>query len=190
MPLLTITLAEIKRQCAIDGGDTSQDAAISALMAAEQGAHEYALDPGILALAVAAGAGDGLLATLTLGVGEVLAGGYLQTAARAGSLVGFRVSSLAFTIAPGQTPGQLGSGLTKQGLARLAPFTRSARSRTGAAAGATPDDWAPIPQLIAAQLTASGASPSSVFDIAFADMGDQPWGGASNVPALWETPEP
>ena len=190
MTVLTITLAEVKRQCAIAAGDTSQDAAITALVAAEQLPHEYALDPGILALAVAAGTGDGLLATLTLGVGEILAGDYLQTVARAGTLTGFRVSSLAITVAPGQTPGQLGSGLTKQGLARLAPFTRAARSRTGAAAGVAPDDWAPVPQLIASTTGNAIAPPASVFDASFADLGDQPWSDPQSIPALWEMPEP
>ena len=202
MTVLTITLAEVKRQCAIAAGDTSQDAAITALVAAEQLPHEYALDPGILGLAVAAGAGDanalGLLATLTLGVGEILAGDYLQTVARGGTLTGFRVSSLAITVAPGQTPGQLGSGLTKQGLARLAPFTRAARSRTGAAAGVAPDDWAPVPQLIASTTGNAIAPPASVFDASFADLGDQPWGiqvssyagDPQGIPALWEMPEP
>ena len=188
MTQLIITLAEIKRQCAI--GDTSQDAAITALLAAEQLAHEYALDPGILGLAVAVGGDAGLLATLTLGVGEILAGDYLQTAARAGSLVGFRVSSLAFSIAPGQTPGQLGSGLTKQGLARLSPFTRSARSRTSGAAGLTPDDFAPIPLMIGAQLAGSGPPPPSVFDQALQDLGDQGWDGDAAIPVLWDVPEP
>ena len=189
MALLTISTASVRRLVGLDVGDTSQDTAIAAAITAEQLVHEYALDPGILALAVAAGAGDGLLATLTLGVGEVLAGDYLQTPARQGTLSGLKIAGITLGFPPLQTPGQLGSALTKQGLARLAPFTRAARSRTGAAAGPTPDDWAPIPQLIASQLLGSPAPPSSVFDGAFADIGDRAWkDGDGLVPALWETP--
>jgi len=196
MTVLVIGLADLKRLCAIDPGDTSQDDALTALQAAEQAVHEWALDPGILALAAGAGGDPGARATLTLGVAEVMAGGYLQTVARAGTISGFRVAGFEVVIPPGQTLGLLGSALTKQGLARLAPFTRAARSVAGAAAGLLPDDFAPIPQLIA-----STAPLPSVFDRVFrgADSGgggdgfdgapSSEWSGVEGG-ILWGGPEP
>ena len=172
MTQLSLTVADVKRLCAVDPADTSQDAAMAALMAAEQPVHEYALDPGILAGAVAPGGDAGLKATLTLGVAEVLAGDYLQTVARGLDFEdSFQVGTLRLVTRPAQTPGALGLSLTRQGLARLAPFTRAARAQTGGAAGATPDDWAPVPQLIAASPVAGASSgaPGSVFDAVFAD---------------------
>ena len=90
MAVLTIEVAEIKRLCAISGADTSQDDDISALIAAEQAAHEYALDPAVMLAAQAADlvnpllpAAPGLVATLTLGVAEIMAGSYLVQIARA-----------------------------------------------------------------------------------------------------------
>lgn len=163
MTVLSIATADVRRLCGIDSGDTSRDAAIAALISAEQLVHEYALDPGILALAAAAGAGDGRLATLTLGVAEVMAGDYLQLTARAGTLTEFKVAGLQISLPAAQTPGALGAALTRQGLARLAPFTRAARSVTSGAAGAAPDDFAPIPLLIAS------SSGPSVFDAPFSD---------------------
>jgi len=82
MSVLTIAIGDIKRLCSIPSSDTSQDTPLTALLSAEQLVHEYALDPGILALAVAAGAGDGGLATLTLGVTELLAGSFLTNLGR------------------------------------------------------------------------------------------------------------
>ena len=45
--MLPVTLAGVKLLCGI--GDTSQDAGITALIALEQPALEYALDPAVLA---------------------------------------------------------------------------------------------------------------------------------------------
>ena len=90
MAVLSITVAEIKRLCAISGADTSQDDDIAALISAEQAAHEYALDPAVVQAAQAADlvnpllpAAPGLVATLTLGVAEIMAGSYLVQIARA-----------------------------------------------------------------------------------------------------------
>ena len=155
--------------------------AIAALMTAEQSVHEYALDPGILGLAVAAGGNAGLLATLTLGVGEVMAGDYLQQTARAGTVAVFKAASVSFATPPGQTPGLLGNALTKQGLARLAPFTRAARSVTATAAGVdaglVPDGAAPIPLLIA-----STVPEPSVFDQGFGEAPPPQFWGAGEAP--------
>ena len=75
--MLPVTLAGVKLLCGI--GDTSQDAGITALIALQQAALEYALDPAILANT----ANDaGLLGTLTLGVTECLAGGWLAAQGR------------------------------------------------------------------------------------------------------------
>ena len=196
MTVLTIATADVRRLCGIDSGDTSQDSAIAALISAEQLVHEYALDPGILGLAVAAGAGDGCLATLTLGVAEIMAGDYLQLTARAGTISGFQVSGLKIAIPPLQTPGALGSALTKAGLARLAPFTRAARSVTASAAGTTPDGTAAIPLLIASSVLSgsSSAPPGSVFDAPFGDVEDADDPAFAETDGdfglLWGQPEP
>ena len=197
MTVLVIGLADLKRLCSLDPGDTSQDGALAALQTAEQAVHEWALDPGILALAAGLGGDPGARATLTLGVAEVMAGDYLQTVARAGTIAGFRVAGFQVVIPPGQTSGLLGSALTKQGLARLAPFTRAARSVAGAAAGLLPDDFAPIPQLIA-----SSTPEASVFDRTFRGDPSSEWSGVNGSDGvedggsdgaggiLWGGPEP
>ena len=55
MAVLTIGTADIKRLCAIGGGDLSHDADIAALVSVEQPAWEYGLDPSVV---TAAGGGD------------------------------------------------------------------------------------------------------------------------------------
>ena len=145
--MLPVTLAGVKLLCGI--GDTSQDAGITALIALQQGALEYALDPAILANT----ANDaGLLATLVLGVTETLAGGWLcaqgrqivaaaLTAAASATQETFRLSTLEISTRP--LPAdlakadlvKLGAALVTQGVARLSPFTRSARSLARTAAG-------------------------------------------------------
>ena len=83
MAVLTIAVADVKRLCAIPDMDTSQDTDVAALISAEQVAHEYALDPAVLTAAQATSpANPGLVATLTLGVAEMMAGSYLVQVAR------------------------------------------------------------------------------------------------------------
>ena len=103
MAVLSIGVADIKRLCAISDLDTSQDGEISALIAAEQTAHEYALDPAVVQAAQATNlvnpllpAAPGLVATLTLGVSELMAGSYLVQVARSPAFTDdlVRVSSL------------------------------------------------------------------------------------------------
>ena len=89
MAVLVITVAEIKRLCAIPDTQTGQDTEVAALIAAEQTAHEYALDPAVVLAALVTDpahpllpAVPGLVATLTLGVAEMMAGSYLVQLAR------------------------------------------------------------------------------------------------------------
>jgi hypothetical protein len=93
MAVLSIAVADIKRLCAIPSTDTNQDGDVAALIAAEQVALEYSLDPAVLIAAqeVTAGIGvgvppvptnPGLVATLSLGVAEMMAGSYLVQLAR------------------------------------------------------------------------------------------------------------
>ena len=88
MALLTIVTADIKRLCAIPAGDLSHDGDIAALLAVEQPAWEYGIDPSVATAAkastVAPPALDnpGLNSLLTLGVGEIMAGSYLVQVGR------------------------------------------------------------------------------------------------------------
>ncbi len=50
--MLTIAVADLKRLLGIADGDTSQDAALGAVLAAEQAVWEYGLDPAVLAASV------------------------------------------------------------------------------------------------------------------------------------------
>ena len=158
--MLPVTLAGVKLLCGI--GDTSQDAAITALISLQQGALEYALDPVILANTAT---DAGLLATLTLGVTEALAGAYVASAARDPLLPPvqqlFRLSTLEISTKPLLDSTKVGAALAASGLARLAPFSRSARALARAAAGsdAAMDDLAPVPLLIGTGMGQAGASP-------------------------------
>ena len=62
--VLSIAVADLKRLVGIAAGDTSQDTALGATLAAEQAVWEYGLDPAVLAASVgdagpAGGAGAG-----------------------------------------------------------------------------------------------------------------------------------
>ena len=93
MALLIITTAAIKRLCAIPAGDLSHDADIAALMAVEQPAWEYGLDPSVATASVAALSAPpaldnpGLNALLTLGVSELMAGSFLVQVSRSPSFM-------------------------------------------------------------------------------------------------------
>ena len=82
--VLTVTVGDLKRLSGIPAADLSHDAALSAVILAEQPVWEWALDPGILARSVSALAAPpaldfpGLAALLVLGVAEGLAGSYLS----------------------------------------------------------------------------------------------------------------
>lgn len=103
MAVLKIAVADVKRLCAIPDADTSQDTDVAALIAAEQVAHEYALDPAVVRAAqettpanASVLVSPGLVATLTLGVAELMAGSYLVQVARSPAFTDdlVRVSSL------------------------------------------------------------------------------------------------
>jgi hypothetical protein len=75
--MLPVTLAGVKLLCGFT--DTTQDTGVTALIALQQPALEYALDPAILANT----ANDaGLQALLTLGMTETLGGDYLASLGR------------------------------------------------------------------------------------------------------------
>ena len=128
--VLTVALADVKRLLAVPGSDTSQDAALTALITAEQLAREYALDPAVLAAAVSALVPNaGLKALLTLGIAEQIAGSALSEAGRVPGIADdVQISALHFTTSHGASPDKLGAELTAQGTARLAPFSRHIRA--------------------------------------------------------------
>lgn len=156
--VLPVTLAQVKLLCGI--GDTSQDTAITAMLALVQPALEYALDPAIL---TNSGSDTGLSATLVLGVAEAIAGTYLQTATLDPLTPPvqqlFRISTLEVSTKPLMDASKTGAALAALGLARLAPFSRSARALARAAAGsdAALDDLSPVPLLLGAGMGQSGA---------------------------------
>ena len=126
--VLTVALADIKRLLSLT--DSSQDAALTALITAEQLAREYALDPSVLAAAVSLTVPNaGLKALLTLGIAEQIAGSALSEAGRVPGIADdVQISALHFTTSHGASPDKLGAELTAQGTARLAPFSRHIRA--------------------------------------------------------------
>lgn len=126
--VLTVALADIKRLLSVS--DSSQDAALTALITAEQLAREYALDPAVLAAAGSALVPNaGLKALLTLGIAEQIAGSALSEAGRVPGIADdVQISSLHFTTSHGASPDKLGAELSAQGTGRLAPFSRHIRA--------------------------------------------------------------
>lgn len=162
MGTLTITTAEIKRLCAVASSDTTQDADIAALVAAEQAAVEYALDPAVL---TASALDAGLRAVLTLGVAERLAGSYLEQVARSpGYTDDFTIGGLHVTASRTDNVGQVAARLAGLGAKRLAPFERAGRRVALDAVGTAPDG----------STKAVGVSAGPVAASVF------------TVPALWE----
>ena len=173
MSLLPVTRADIKRLCALDAGDTSQDAALDDLRAAQQPVLEYALDPAILGAAASPAADAGLRATLTLGLAECLAGEWLRGQARApGAGDDFHLGPLSVSASRTDGPAQTGERLAAQGLKRLAPFGRAARSVSVDAVAGTPDGSSRAPLLAQTTLT-DGLSGGSVFDLPFDALCDE-----------------
>lgn len=124
--VLGVAVGDLKRLLAVEPGDSSQDAALGAFLAAEQLAVEYGLDAAIL---TASATNAGLRALLGLGVSEVLAGAYLAAQGRIpGQGVDVAIASLHFTTHSGPLPDKLGGELLAGGLARLAPYSRSVRA--------------------------------------------------------------
>lgn len=168
MSPLPVTRADLKRLCAIDDGDTSQDAALDALLAAQQPVLEYALDPAVLSAATAPTADAGLRATLVLGVAEALAGEWLRRQGRApGAGDDFHLGPLSVSASRTDAPAQQGDRLAAQGLKRLAPFGRAAKSVAADAVlsvpGGAPDDASRAP-LLAQTTLIRAARCAPVFD--------------------------
>jgi hypothetical protein len=169
--MLPVTLTGVKLLCGI--GDTSQDAGITALIALEQPALEYALDSAVLANAAT---DAGLGATLTLGVTEVLAGGYLATLGRPQLTVQlFKIATLEISTRPVNDLAKLGAALAAQGVTRLTPFSRSVRSlaRTAVGGDQNLDDQTTAPLL----LSVSTAADSTFDPVLGADGHTEPPGG-------------
>ncbi len=123
MAVLPVTRDALKRLCGVDVGDTSEDADWDALISEGQPVLEYALDPEVLA---ASATDDGLRATLTLGVSEVLAGEWLRRrASEPGAADDFHVGPLTVTASRMDGPAQTGARLAAQGMRRLGPFARA-----------------------------------------------------------------
>lgn len=162
--MLTVTTADLKRLCALDAGDTSLDGDIAALIAAEQAALEYGLDPAVLTASL----GDaGLAALLSLGAAECLAGSYLEQTARApGMTDDFRLAGLEMLASRTDGLPQLAARLAARGKERLEPFARAPRQAAADAVGVG-DAGSKVPTL------AVTASARSIFDGPF----DGPFGG-------------
>ena len=160
MGTLTITTAEIKRLCAIPTADTDQDADIAALITAEQPALEYGLDPAVL---TASALDAGLLAVLTLGVSERLAGSYLEQLARSpGWTDDFQIGGLHVSASRTDNLAQLGARLAGQGVKRLDAFVRAGRRVALDAVADLPDSSTKAVALVAGPVIKS--SIASVFD--------------------------
>ena len=164
MPILPLTIADLKPLLALAAGDTSADADLTGLLAAQQPALEYGLDPAILA----ASAGNvGLQATLVLGIAEALAGEYLRRQARApGATDDFHLGPLTISASRTDSPAQLGERLAVLGEKRLEPFRRATRQVATDASAGQPDGSAKSPLLIQSE-AAYSAAPASLFDGAF-----------------------
>ena len=163
MTRLTVALSDLKRLCAIDPADTTQDAGLAALLLAEQPPCEYALDPGIL---LASASDPGLLATLTLGAAECLAGSYLRQQARApGVSDDFHVGPLSVSASRTDGPAQAGERLAVLGERRLGPFARATKRVAYDASLGLPDGSSK------AALLALTSSAPSVFDGCSFDTG-------------------
>lgn len=203
MSVLSIALADVKRLISMASTDTSQDGAITALLAAEQPVQEYALDPGILGLAVTLNTAmppapvyPGLLATLTLGVTETLAGSLLldlgrfphfaeplplaSLTAQAAALLTVATSDVKrlLSIDPGDTSQDtaIGAQITAEQLAleyALDPAVLGAAVATGGAANAGLKAWLTLgvsEQIAGHYLEQSGRVPGVGVDVSFSSV--------------------
>lgn len=165
MPILPLAIMDLKPLLAIAAEDTYADADLTLLLAAQQPALEYGLDPAILA---ASAGSAGLMATLVLGMAEALAGEYLRRQARApGATDDFHLGSLTVSASRTDSAAQLGERLTAHGLKRLEPFGRAARQVAMDAAAGLPDGSSKAPLLLQADPAALSAATPSLFDDAF-----------------------
>lgn len=162
MPILPLTLTDLKPLLAVAAADTTLDADLLLLLTAQQPALEYGLDPAILA---ASAADPGLQSLLKLGVAEALAGEYLRRQARApGATDDFHLGPLTISASRTDNPGQQGERLATQGLKRLEPFSRAARRVAYDASAGLPDGSSKSPLLIQTDSSTVCASTLSLFD--------------------------
>ncbi len=168
MPFLPLAITDLKPLLAIAAADTSADADLTLLLAAQQPALEYGLDPAILA---ASAGSAGLLATLVLGMAEALAGEYLRRQARVpGATDDFHLGPLTVSASRSDNAAQLGERLAAHGLKRLEPFGRAARQVAVDASAGQPDGSSRTQILIQTDLAASALATPSLFDAAFFDL--------------------
>ena len=181
MPILPLAITDLKPLLAIAAADTSADADLTLLLAAQQPALEYSLDPAILA---ASAGSAGLAATLLLGMAEALAGEYLRRQARApGATDDFHLGPLTVSASRTDNAAQMGEKLAAHGLKRLEPFGRAARQVAADASAGLPDGSSKVQALLQTNLVQTdlaappAGTPSlfdstdSVFDLPFDDSG-------------------
>ncbi len=168
MPILPLAITDLKPLLAIAAADTSADADLTLLLAAQQPALEYGLDPAILA---ASAGSAGLMATLRLGMAEALAGEYLRRQARAvGATDDFHLGPLTVSVSRTDNAAQMGERLAVLGQKRLEPFGRAVRQVAVDASAGQPDGSSKAPLLIQTDVAASSAATPSLFDTAFFDL--------------------
>jgi len=168
MPILPLAITDLKPLLALAAADTSADADLTLLLAAQQPALEYGLDPAIL---TASAGSAGLMATLMLGIAEALAGEYLRRQARApGATDDFHLGPLTVSASRTDNAAQLGERLAVLGLKRLEPFGRAARQVAVDASAGLPDGSSKTQVIIQTDLAASAPATPSLFDAAFFDL--------------------
>ena len=165
MSIIPLTIAALKPLLALASTDTSADADLTALLAAQQPALEYGLDPAILA---ASAADLGLQATLLLGASEALAGEYLRRQGRVpGATDDFHLGPLTVSASRTDNQSQLGERLAAMGQKRLEPFGRAPRRVAYDASQGLPDGSSRSPLLIQTDTSVSCTGSPSLFDDPF-----------------------
>lgn len=165
MPILPITIADLKPLLALQTTDTAFDTDLTALLTGTQAAIEYALDPAVLA---AAAADPGLGALLKLGVAETLAGEFLRRQARApGATDDFHLGPLTVSASRTDSLAQIGERLSVQGLRRLEPLGRASRRTAYDASAGLPEGSSKAPLLLQVDSSPVCLLTPSLFDPVF-----------------------
>ena len=171
MPILPITVADLKPLLALQTTDTAFDTEMGGLLTTAQAAIEYTLDPAVLA---ASAADAGLGALLKTGVAEMLAGEFLRRQARApGATDDFHLGPLTVSASRTDNQAQLGERLVISGIKRLEPFIRAGRRAAFDASAGLPDGSSKAPLLLQTESSSSVcALTPSLFGSAF-DTGEE-----------------
>lgn len=165
--ILPVTLNGCLALAGLPPGVNSQ---LSALLALEQPALEFAIDQVLLANSLT---NSGLQAILTLGVSEVIAGDYVISLWRQPQLsTSFKVSTLSIETHSLNDLSKIGTLLVAQGMARLAPFLQAPKNiaRSAFNGDGNYDDAAPVDLSIGAGIGYAGpiglpgAPPDPTFD--------------------------